>query len=65
MATQCDETDPDAATEQLRTALTRARIVFPSLGTDYGSTLGLVNLGRVHPAVAVRLAFRLDKGHDA
>ncbi|MFF3159134.1 hypothetical protein [Streptomyces sp. NPDC057910] len=65
MPTQHDETDPFAATEQLRAALTRAGIVFPSLGTDYGPSLGLVNLGRVHPDVAVRLALRLDKGNDA
>ncbi|MFD7020038.1 hypothetical protein [Streptomyces sp. NPDC059928] len=65
MATQCDETDPSTATKQLRGALTRAGILFPSLGTDYGSSLGLVNLERVHPDVAVRLALRLDKGHDA
>jgi hypothetical protein len=65
MATQSDTIDPSAATEQLRAALTRAGIVFPSLGTDYGSSLGLVNLGRVHPDVAIRLAARLDKGHDA
>ncbi len=65
MATQYDTTDPGAAAEQLRAALARAGIVFPSLGTDYGSSLGLVDLGRVHPDVAVRLALHLDKGHDA
>ncbi|MFE3522240.1 hypothetical protein ACFXOD_11700 [Streptomyces sp. NPDC059161] len=65
MAMESNTIDPCAATERLRDALTRAGIVFPSLGTDYGSSLGLVNLGRVHPDVAVRLALRLDKGHDA
>ncbi|WP_329460891.1 hypothetical protein [Streptomyces sp. NBC_01431] len=65
MAMESSTVDPCGATELLRDALTRAGIVLPSLGADYGSTLGLVNLGRVHPNVAVRLAFRLDKGHDA
>ncbi|MFI6054612.1 hypothetical protein ACIBCO_31555 [Streptomyces violascens] len=64
MAMDSDTIDPSAATEQLCAALARAGIVFPSLGTDYGSSLGLVDLGRVHPNVAVRLAARLDNGHD-
>jgi hypothetical protein len=61
---QTNAMDSHAATERLRAALTRAGIVFPSLGTDDGSSLGLVNLGRVRADVAVHLAALLDKGHD-
>ncbi|GGU13425.1 hypothetical protein [Streptomyces violascens] len=65
MAKKNSTIDPCAATEQLRAALTRAGIVLPSLGLDDGGSLGLINLGRVRADVAIRLAVRLDKGHDA
>ncbi|WP_158708813.1 hypothetical protein [Streptomyces sp. NRRL S-920] len=54
------EADPFTATEAVRDALAESGIVFPSLGVDYGSPhLGLVNLGRVRPDVAGRLAGEL------
>ncbi|WP_125511166.1 hypothetical protein [Streptomyces sp. WAC 01529] len=57
------EADPYMATEAVRDALAEAGIVFPSLGVDYGSPhLGLVNLGRVRPDVAARLANELMRG---
>ncbi|MER0445400.1 hypothetical protein ABR738_12630 [Streptomyces sp. Edi4] len=65
MATQSDTIDPSAATEQLRAALTRAGIVFPSLGLDDGGPYGLINLGRVRSDVAIQLAARLDEPHAA
>ncbi|MEU3374135.1 hypothetical protein ABZ734_27260 [Streptomyces sp. NPDC006660] len=65
MATQSDTIDPSAATEQLRASLTRAGIVLPSLGLDDGGPYGLINLGRVRSDVAIRLAARLDKTHEA
>lgn len=64
MAMDSNTIDPCAATERLRDALTRAGIVFPSLGVDDGGSLGLINLGRVRADVAIRLALRLDKAHD-
>ncbi|MEU5438925.1 hypothetical protein AB0G73_37110 [Streptomyces sp. NPDC020719] len=64
MAMQINASESQAATELLRAALKRAGIVLPSLGTDDGSSLGLVTLGRVRPDVAVRLAARLDMGQD-
>ncbi|MGP9020289.1 hypothetical protein ACT1U9_18040 [Streptomyces sp. BR1] len=64
MAMQINASESHAATELLRAALNRAGIVLPSLGTDDGSSLGLVTLGRVRPDVAVRLAARLDMGQD-
>lgn len=65
MAMESDTVDPCTATERLRDALTRAGIVFPSLSVDDGASLGLINLGRVRADVAIRLAVRLDEGHDA
>lgn len=64
MAMESNTIDPGAATERLRDALTRAGIVLPSLGLDDGGSLGLINLGRVRADVAIRLAVRLDKGHE-
>ncbi|KOT90388.1 hypothetical protein ADK86_26130 [Streptomyces sp. NRRL F-5755] len=48
--------DPDVATEALRDALMGVGIVLPSLAADAASDLGLVSLGRVRAAVAMRLA---------
>ncbi|MFH8405604.1 hypothetical protein ACH4FX_12625 [Streptomyces sp. NPDC018019] len=48
--------DPDVATEALREALMSVGIVLPSLAADAASDLGLVSLGRVRAAVAMRLA---------
>ncbi|WP_079124934.1 hypothetical protein [Streptomyces lushanensis] len=63
MVTARDDVDPLTAVESLRTALDQARIVLPSLGVDVGSpTLGLVELGRVRPGVAMRLAEALRQG---
>ncbi|MET8183728.1 hypothetical protein [Streptomyces sp. NPDC005336] len=56
------DVDPFAATESLRTALSQAGIVLPSLAVDAGSpTLRLVDLGRVRADVAVRLAEALRR----
>ncbi|MHC3471210.1 hypothetical protein ACYF6T_21285 [Streptomyces sp. 7R007] len=53
--------DPFTAAESLRAALDRVGIVLPSLGVDPQSTprLRLVELGRVRPDVALRLAHAL------
>ncbi|MFD3835295.1 hypothetical protein ACFWWC_03435 [Streptomyces sp. NPDC058642] len=49
--------DPFTAVESLRAALDAAGIVLPSLGVDpQMSTVRLIDLGRVRPDVAVRLA---------
>ncbi|MGY6026877.1 hypothetical protein [Streptomyces spinosirectus] len=51
------------AVELLRGALTAAGIVLPSLGTDTASpALNLINLGRVHADVALRLAHVIRQG---
>ncbi|MFZ3562907.1 hypothetical protein ACOKM5_44030 [Streptomyces sp. BH097] len=50
-------TEAAEAVEVLRAALTEVGIVLPSLGADEASpALNLVNLGRVHGDVALRLA---------
>ncbi|AYG82708.1 hypothetical protein DWB77_04894 [Streptomyces hundungensis] len=53
---------PHTAVEALKAALGQSGIVLPSLGIDDGSSLGLVNLGRVRPDVALRLAALLGEG---
>ncbi|MCT9087475.1 hypothetical protein N4G70_01185 [Streptomyces sp. ASQP_92] len=55
---------PRTAVEALKAALARTGLVLPSLGIDDGSSLGLVNLGRVRPDVALRLAVLLSQAHD-
>ena len=51
------DVDPFTAVELLRAALDQAGIVLPSLGVDpQMSSVRLVELGRVRPDVAVRLA---------
>ncbi|MER5254382.1 MULTISPECIES: hypothetical protein [unclassified Streptomyces] len=55
---ESQDVDPYAATEAARDALADVGIVYPSLGVDYGS----VNLGRVRPEVAIRLADQLRRG---
>jgi len=60
------EVDPFTVVEHLREALDQAGIVLPSLRVDPGSpTLRLVELGRVHPDVALRLAHALRKGEPS
>ncbi|MFE0101129.1 hypothetical protein [Streptomyces sp. NPDC059009] len=55
--------DPFVAAETLRTALTDAGIVFPSLAVDVASpALALVNLGRIRAEVAIQLADQLRRG---
>ena len=62
-AQQAQDTDPLAAAEALKTALSQAGIVLPSLAVDAGSpALGLVELGRVCADVAMRLADALRQG---
>ncbi|GGW25666.1 hypothetical protein [Streptomyces xantholiticus] len=59
MATTQEPGTADAleTVEVLREALTAAGIVLPSLGADGASpSLNLINLGRVRPDVALRLA---------
>jgi hypothetical protein len=57
------DTDPHAAVESLRAALTEAGIVLPSLSVELASPdLRLVELGRVRADVAVRLAEALRRG---
>ncbi|MFJ6511912.1 hypothetical protein ACIQMO_04360 [Streptomyces sp. NPDC091406] len=56
-------TDPFAAVESLRAALTKAGIVLPSLRVDPASpALNLVELGRVRADVAARLAEAIQRG---
>ncbi|MGV9338131.1 hypothetical protein [Streptomyces sp. NPDC003688] len=63
---QAHDADPHAATEALRSALSQAGIVLPSLGPDTGSpALRLVELGRVRADVAVRLAEALRRDDTA
>ncbi|MEU6373947.1 hypothetical protein [Streptomyces sp. NPDC046909] len=59
--------DPFTAVESLRAALDRAGIVFPSLAVDPQGTprVRLVELGRVRPDVAMRLADALQRGQAA
>ncbi|WP_328441739.1 hypothetical protein OHA71_42740 [Streptomyces sp. NBC_00444] len=59
--------DPFAAMESLRATLDRAGIVFPSLGVDPQETprVRLLELGRVRPDVAMRLADALRRGAAA
>ncbi|XUL89722.1 hypothetical protein ACQ86D_26405 [Streptomyces galilaeus] len=56
--------DPFTAVESLRAALDRAGIVLPSLAVDPQATprVRLVDLGRVRPDVAMRLADALQQG---
>ncbi|MEY6567040.1 hypothetical protein AB8B12_19315 [Streptomyces sp. PGLac3x] len=57
---------PSTAVESLRTALTDAGIVLPSLAVDTASPhLGLVELGRVRADVAAQLAEALRNGGRA
>ncbi|MFI8907921.1 hypothetical protein ACIGV8_20690 [Streptomyces albidoflavus] len=50
-------TEPSAAVDSLRSALSDAGITLPSLAVDTASPhLGLVELGRVRPDVAAQLA---------
>ncbi|MEN8649936.1 hypothetical protein ABCR94_04590 [Streptomyces sp. 21So2-11] len=64
-AHQAQDVDPFVATECLRSALSQAGIVLPSLAVDAGSpTLGLVELGRVRADVAKRLAEALRQGGE-
>ncbi|MFD3310046.1 hypothetical protein [Streptomyces sp. NPDC058694] len=63
---ESQDIDPFTAMESLRSALDQVGIVLPSLGVDAGSpTLGLVELGRVHAEVALRLAHTLQRGAPA
>ncbi|MFE7138766.1 hypothetical protein ACFVAG_13560 [Streptomyces sp. NPDC057644] len=56
-------TDPFAAVESLRAALTKAGIALPSLRVDPASpALNLVELGRVRADVAARLAEAIQRG---
>ncbi|MFK0157286.1 hypothetical protein ACIQVK_35140 [Streptomyces sp. NPDC090493] len=58
-----DVTDTQAAVEELRAALDKVGIVFPSLRLDPASPgLQLVELGRVRADVAVHLARALQRG---
>ncbi|MFE6153673.1 hypothetical protein [Streptomyces sp. NPDC057889] len=58
-------TEAAEAVEVLREALTEAGIVLPSLGVDMASpTLNLVNLGRVHADIALRIADALSRGRS-
>jgi len=59
--------DPFTAMESLRAALDRAGIVLPSLAVDPQGTprVRLVELGRVRPDVAMRLADVLQRGQTA
>ncbi|GAA1614139.1 hypothetical protein GCM10009733_007890 [Nonomuraea maheshkhaliensis] len=62
-ADEPQDVDPYEVVEQARAALDEAGIVFPSLGVDGGSpSPGLVNFGRVHPDVALRLVMALRRG---
>ncbi|WP_423360849.1 hypothetical protein OH810_10030 [Streptomyces albidoflavus] len=60
---------PSTAVESLRTSLTAAGIVLPSLAVDTAPPppphLGLVELGRVRPDVAAQLAEALRDGGRA
>ncbi|WP_406184387.1 hypothetical protein [Streptomyces albidoflavus] len=59
---------PSTAVESLRTSLTAAGIVLPSLAVDtapHPPHLGLVELGRVRPDVAAQLAEALRDGGRA
>lgn len=56
------DVDPFMAVESLRAALDGAGIVLPSLGVDpQMSTVRLVELGRIRPDVALRLATALRR----
>nr|WP_239085139.1 hypothetical protein [Streptomyces halstedii] len=61
--TEPGDADPYAAVESLRTALTAAGIVIPSLRIDLASPeLRLVELGRIRADVAVHRAEVLRRG---
>ena len=63
MPTKKPDTDPVAAMESLRAALTEVGIVLTSLRIDPASPqLRLVELGRVRADVAARLAEALQRG---
>ncbi|MEU6376830.1 hypothetical protein [Streptomyces sp. NPDC046909] len=56
------DVDPFTAIESLRAALDRAGIILPSLAVDPQlSTVRLIELGRVRPDVAMRLATALNR----
>ncbi|MDT7847176.1 hypothetical protein [Streptomyces justiciae] len=58
--------DPFAAVESLRAALDAAGIVLPSLAVDpQQSTVRLIDLGRIRPDVALRLATALRREEAA
>jgi hypothetical protein len=58
-------TEAVEAVEVLREALTEAGIVLPSLGVDAASpALNVINLGRVHADVALRIAGALRRGRS-
>jgi len=61
------DVDPFTAVEFLRAALDRVGIVLPSLGVDpqLSPRFRLVELGRVRPDIAQRLADALQRGVDA
>ncbi|MET8453711.1 hypothetical protein [Streptomyces sp. NPDC005209] len=60
------DVDPFAAVESLRAALHEAGLVLPSLGVDpQPSSVRLIELGRVRPDVALRLATALQRGAAA
>ncbi|RZE95839.1 hypothetical protein [Streptomyces sp. SCA2-2] len=67
MATRDQQTSaPSAAVNSLRSALTDAGLVLPSLAVDTASPhLGLVELGRVRADVAAQLAEALRNGGRA
>lgn len=59
------DVDPFTAVETLRAALDQAGVVLPSLAVDPASpALQLVDLGRVRPEVAMRLAHALQRGEN-
>jgi hypothetical protein len=58
--------DPHTAVESLRAALDDSGIVLPSLSVDHVSPdLKLIDLGRIHADVAMRLADALRQGGPA
>ncbi|WP_306317601.1 MULTISPECIES: hypothetical protein [unclassified Streptomyces] len=61
--TKPQEVDPETAAESLRSALSEAGIVLPSLSVDSASPhLRLVELGRIRADVAMRLAEVIQQG---
>ncbi|MFF2653203.1 hypothetical protein [Streptomyces sp. NPDC058045] len=57
--------DSEAAVKELRGALDRAAVTIPSLGVDFGAFTydqPLVELGRIRPDIALRLAEVISRG---